>query len=297
MFKYIVVLGFVAGMLFVPAGAQAKLKVVASTSDLAYFTRQVGGDLVDVEAIAPATADVHYVEVRPSYMLKVSRADLAVKVGLELDMWMDRIIDGSRNNKLAIVDCSKYIHPLDVPTFKADARYGDLHRFGNPHYWLTPDNVAPITQAILEGLENVDPANADRYRQNREAYLATLEKALPTLRERAAPLAGMSYISYHSSWAYLNAFTGLEVAGHIEPYPGVAPSPAHVAELIDLVKKRGITLIAVEPYFDRRVPEKIASETGARVVTLYPSIGGRNKDESYVEFLLGNIDALVGVQP
>jgi zinc/manganese transport system substrate-binding protein len=297
MFRKLLTLGSVVGLLIAPAGVEAKLKVVASTSDLAYFTRQVGGDLVEVEAIAPPTADVHYVEVRPSYMLKVSHADLAVKVGLELDMWMDRIIDGSRNNHLTIVDCAKYIHPVDVPTFKADARYGDLHRFGNPHYWLTPDNVAPITQAILEGLANVDPGHAEQYGQNRDAFLAQLEKEIPKLRERAAPLKGMAYISYHSSWAYFNAFTGMEVAGHIEPYPGVAPSPSHVAELIDLVKKRGITLIAVEPYFDHRVPDKIGSETGARVVTLYPSIGGRNKGESYTEFLMANIDALIGGRP
>jgi ABC-type Zn uptake system ZnuABC Zn-binding protein ZnuA len=297
MLRSILILGSVAGLLSAPVSVQAKLKVVASTSDLAYFARQVGGDLVDVETIAPPAADVHYVEVRPSYMLKVSRADLALKVGLELDTWMDRIIDGSRNSNLSIVDCSRYIHPLDVPNFKADARHGDLHRFGNPHYWLAPDNVALITEAILEGLAGVDPGNADRYRQYREVYLDGLAKAIPGLNERAAPLGGLKYISYHSSWAYFNAFLGMEVADQIEPYPGVAPSPSHLAELIDLVKRRGITVIAVEPYFDRRVPDKIAAETGARVVTLYPSVGGRARGESYVDFLRGNIDALIGVRP
>lgn len=277
--------------------AQAKLKVVASTSDMAYFTRQVGGDGVEVDVIAPPSADVHFVEVRPSYMVKTSHADVVVKVGLELDMWMDRIIDGSHNSHLSTIDCSKYIKPLEVPTFNPDARYGDLHRFGNPHYWLTPDNVAPMTQAILEGLSSADPEHAESYRENRDAFLKGIEPDIAALRERAASLEGMQYISYHTSWAYFNAFTGLVVAGQVEPFPGVPPSPSHVAELIDQIKKSGIKLIAVEPYFDRRVPDKIASETGARVVTLYPSIEGRHKDESYADFLRGNIDALVGEAP
>ena len=110
-------------------------------------------------------------------------------------------------------------------------------------------------------------------------------------------MKGQHCIAYHTSWAYFSAFTGLVVVGQVEPYPGVPPSPAHVAELIDLVKQSGIRLILVEPYFDRRVPEKIASETGARVVTLYPSLGGRRPNESYVEFLRGNVDALLGSEP
>jgi ABC-type Zn uptake system ZnuABC Zn-binding protein ZnuA len=274
-------------------GAQARLKVVTSTSDLAYFTRVVGGEWVEVQAIAPAAADVHFIEVRPSYMVKTSHADVVVKVGLELDLWMDKIVDGSHNDHLTLVDAARYIEPLDVPTFKADARYGDLHRFGNPHYWLTPENVAPITQAICEGLSSADPEHADLFKHNRDAYLQEVSEAIPKLLERAAPLKETRCLSYHTSWAYFTRFTGLQVAGTIEEYPGVPPSPSHVAELVDLVRKAGIRLIVVEPYFDKRIPDKIASETGARVITLYPSLGARRSDETYLEFLQSNIDALV----
>ena len=280
-----------------PAASFGKLRVVTSTSDLAYLARTIGGDQVDVDAIASPTADVHFVEVRPSFMVKVKKADLVLRVGMELDLWMDRIIDGSRNANLKVADCSRYIEPLQVPTFKADARYGDLHRFGNPHYWLSPDNLEPITRAIAEGLETADPEHAQTYWEHRDAFLAEIDAALPAVRESAGPLQGVQIIFYHNSWPYFNAFVGTVAAGFVEPYPGVAPSPSHVANTIELVRKLGVQVIAVEPYFDKRVPEKIAAETGARVVTVYPSVGGRDKNESYLEWLQGNIDALKGALP
>ncbi|MEW5993666.1 MAG: metal ABC transporter substrate-binding protein [Candidatus Zixiibacteriota bacterium] len=289
--KYTLVL-VIAACLF-GAHVEAKVRVVASTSDLAYFAKAIGVEHVEVSSIASPTADVHYIEVRPSYMVKVKKADVVLKVGMELDLWMDRIIDGSRNSKLQIVDCSKYIEPVEVPTFKADARYGDLHRYGNPHYWLGPQNVAPVTQAILEGLSAADPEHARQFEQNRDAFLSELEEQLEPLRQKTAQLEGAEVVFYHNSWPYFNEFVGVVAAGFVEPYPGVAPSPSHVAEITELVQGRGIKVIAVEPYFDMRVPKTIASKTGAKVITLYPSLGGREKKETYLEWLEGNIDALL----
>ena len=283
-------------MLSLPLSATAAVKVVAATSDLAYYARVIGGDQVDVTAIASPTADLHYVEVRPSYMVKLKDADLALKVGLELDMWMNRLIDGSRNNKVKVVDCSEYIHPLEVPTFKADASHGDLHRFGNPHYWLGPDNLEPITQAIMEGLSEVDPDHAAIFKQNRDAFLADVEQQLPSIKVLAEPLKGTELITYHNSWPYFAAYFGIELPIFIEKYAGVAPSPSHISDVIDFVKGHGVKVIAMEPYFDKRVPEKIASATGVKVVTLYPSIGGRDKNETYVDWLRGNVQALVDAE-
>ena len=149
----------------------------------------------------------------------------------------------------------------------------------------------------MEGLSTVDPEHAATYKQNRDTFMKTLEVDIPALKQHSAPLAGKSCICYHSSWAYFTAFTGLAVAGFIEPFPGVPPSPSHVADLIDQIKKAGIKLIVVEPYFDKRVPEKIAEETGAHVITLYPSIGARSKDETYTSFLQGDIDLLLEHTP
>jgi len=268
------------------------LKAVCSTADLAYFAGVVGGDKLTIETIASPVSDLHYVEIRPSFVLKLKKADVAFKVGLELDMWMDKLIDGSQNGKLKVIDCSKYITPLEVPTFKADARYGDLHRFGNPHYWLTPANVEPITRAIVEGLAQIDPANAAYYAGNRENFLRFLEGNLDSLKASAGQISGKEVIFYHNSWPYFAAFTGVVSAGFIEPYPGISPSPSHLAKLTELIGNRRIKVIAMEPYFDRRIPDKLAADTGAKVVILYPSIGGRRAGESYLDWFIGNLNAL-----
>jgi len=280
-------------LILLPLSISAKIKVVTSTNDLGYFARQIGGDYIDVSSIAPPKADVHYIEVRPSYMMKVAKADVVLKIGLELDMWIDRIIDGSRNNHLEIVDCSRNIKPLEVPTFKADARYGDLHRFGNPHYWIGPQNVKPITDAIVEGLATADPEHAEQFRHNQEQYLAKFDEGLKKFEPMIAQLKGKEIIYYHDSWPYFNEYTGLIAADFIEPYPGVTPSPSHISDLIELINRRHIKVIAVEPYFDKRVPEKIAVSTGARVITLYPSVGGKDKNETYLEWLEGNLKTLI----
>ena len=282
-----------AAVLTATATTVAEVRVVASTSDLAYFAREIGGELVEVEPIAHPTADVHFVEIRPSYMVKVRKADVVLKVGLELDQWMDQIIGGSRNSKLIAVDCSKYVQPMEVPDFKVDARHGDIHRYGNPHYWLTPFNVGPITDAIVEALSEADPSNADRFRERQRTYLAGLESGLAELASALEMLKGVEVITYHNSWPYFNAYVGLEAVDFIEPYPGVPPSPGHVKDLTSLIREKGIRVIGVEPYFDRRVPDRIAQETGARVVTLYPSVGGRAEDETYLDWLFGNVNSLI----
>lgn len=279
--------------LLLPMSSQAAVKVVTSTSDLAYFAKEIGGSLVEVSSIATPGADLHYIEVRPSYMVKMRDAELVYAIGLELDTWIDRIIDGSRNSRLKKIDCSKYVEPIEVPSFKADASHGDLHKYGNPHYWLSPDNVEPITRSILEGLVLVDPQNAITYEKNREQFLAYLQAELPAIKALAAPLIGSDIITYHNSWPYFAEYFGIKLAGFIEKYPGVAPSPSHMIDMIELVKKQHIKIIAMEPYFEKRIPQRISESTGARVVTLYPSIGGRNKNESYLDWLRGNINDLL----
>ncbi|MDD4050741.1 MAG: metal ABC transporter substrate-binding protein [candidate division Zixibacteria bacterium] len=288
------ILALVAALVVaLPMSISARITVVTSTSDLAYFAKMIGGDFISVESIASPKADLHYVEMRPSYMVKVRDADAVFKVGLELDMWMDRIVDGSRNNHVKVFDCARYITPMEVPTFKADASYGDLHRFGNPHYWISPASVEPITRVILEGLSLVDPARSSFYAGNRDAFLATLDKELPAIKTEAAPLEGVEIITYHNSWPYFAEYFGIKLPGFIEKYPGVGPSPSHMRDIIDLIKQDHIKVIAMEPYFEKRVPEKIAEMTGATVVTLYPSIGGRNEGESYIDWLRGNVKALL----
>ncbi|MCP4634722.1 MAG: zinc ABC transporter substrate-binding protein [candidate division Zixibacteria bacterium] len=275
--------------------ASGEINVVTSTSDLSYFANEIGGDLVKANSIASPKSDIHFVEVRPSYMAKLTKADIVFKVGMGVDKWMDKLIDGSRNNNLTIVDCSKYIEPLEVPTFKPDARHGDIHPEGNPHYWLGPQNAEPILKAITEGLVSVDPENESIYRSNMDNLLDKIMASINDLKLMINQLKDVEIIYYHNSWPYFNAFIGLHAAGFIEPYPGVPPSPSHIKEVIELIKNHEIKIIAMEPYFDKRVPRKIASETGAEVVVLYPSIGGRAKGETYQDWMEGNINALLEI--
>jgi len=283
-------------LFLLPGGrpASAKVRVVCSTNDLAYFVKAIGDEKVKVDHIAHPKKDIHFVDVRPSFMIKVAKADIVFRVGLDLDLWMDQIINGSRNSNVIVLDCSKEVQPLEVPKYKADARYGDIHQRGNPHYWLTPANVKPITDVILSGLSKVDPDNAEFYTQRRDSVLADINQGISALQPQLDSLKGVEIIYYHNSWPYFDKFTGLQKAGFIEPFPGVPPSPTQMKSISDLVRSKGIKVIGVEVYFDKRPAEKIATGSSAKVVTLYPSIGGRDKNETYLQWVTGNIETILG---
>jgi zinc/manganese transport system substrate-binding protein len=252
----------------------AKINVVTSTTDLASITQFVGGDAVEVTSIARGTSDPHFVEVLPSYMVRVQKAKLYLKLGMDIDRWAAPIIDGSRNSNLVIVDCSKNIQPLEVPTGKVDASMGDIHTRGNPHYWLDPDNGAVIAETIADALAGVDPANTGTYQANLEKFKSALASHKSVWMETARPLQGLKMVSYHNTWPYFSRAFGVVVQDFVEPLPGIEPTPSHTARLIDLMQGQNIRVIGVEPYFSKRTPETIARETGAKIVDLPPSVGG-----------------------
>lgn len=265
-------MSLIAGLFAAPT--MAKISIVSSTTDLASIARLIGGDLVDVQSICAGAADPHFVEVLPSYMIKVKKARIYLKVGLDLDRWADQIIDGSRNGKIVVVDCAQRIAPANVPTGKVDASMGDIHPQGNPHYWLAPENGIIIAEDITNALIRVDSDNAGAYKAGLQHFKQTLAEYEPVWKALAATLAGQPIVTYHDTWPYFaNAF-GIEIAGFVEPKPGVEPTPSHTATLVKMIKARDIHVIGIEPYFSRRTPDTISRETGARVVTLPPSVGG-----------------------
>ena len=261
--------------------ATAKVKVVTSTSDLASITQLIGGDAVEVTSIARGTSDPHFVEVLPSYMVRVQKAALYFKLGMDIDRWAAPIIDGSRNGKLVVVDCSENIVPIEVPTGKVDASMGDVHPRGNPHYWLDPDNGAIIAATIADALEQVDPAHTDQYRENLDEFKAELAASKSRWSESARALQGMKIVTYHNSWPYFARAFGIEIDDFVEPLPGIEPTPSHTAQVIDVMKSQGIHVIGVEPYFSKRTPDTIARATGAKVVDLPPSVGGAPGADDY----------------
>ena len=270
---------------------QAKVKIVASSSDLASIATYIGKDLIEVTSIGQGKSNLHFVEVLPSYMLKVSKADIYLRIGLSLDQWAQGVIDGARNPKLIVVDCSKGIEVLDKPSGKVDASMGDLHPEGNPHYWLDPRNGKAIAANIVEALVTVDPANAATYRANLEAFNAQIDTKWIEWEQEAAGLQGAEVITYHSTFAYLAHAFGFSVVGFIEPKPGIEPTAAHNSELIDLIKSRHIKAILRDPYYTARAPDAIARATGATVYEAPSSVGGTIEARDYVSLF----DALVGI--
>jgi ABC-type Zn uptake system ZnuABC Zn-binding protein ZnuA len=248
------------------ATAAEPVRVVTSIPDFAAVAKAVGGDLVEAESIVKGNRDVHAVEILPSFFVKIRRADVYVKVGLDLDLWAQQLIDGSRNARLIVVDASTGIEPLEVPTFKVDASYGDLHRYGNPHYWLDPASLRPIADAIVEGLSRAAPEHATTFRSNAGAYLTRVELATAAWQQRLAPLAGMEVVSFHNSWPYFARRFNIQVVDFLEPKPGVPPTPTHIAEMEARLKGGHVKAILMESYFDDRVPNLISRDTGVPVV-------------------------------
>ncbi len=274
--KIIFALGL--ALVFSVPSTASQLKVAAALPDLGSIASYIGGDKVEVFSIGRNNANPHAVEVLPSYMIRVSRAAVYLKVGLALDQWSDSIIDGSRNNKLIVADCSVGIIPLQKPAGKVDASMGDVHPDGNPHYWLDPANGGLIAANVLAALKKADPANGEYYEGNYARFKTELGKRLAGWKSAMAGTAGQKVISYHSSWIYFTTAFGLTIAGNVEPLPGIPPTAKHLAELVDLIKKDHISMLLQEAYFPDAAPLFLARQTGIKVVKLTPSCGSVKAD-------------------
>jgi len=274
--------------LVIPGAAFSKIKVAASIPDLASIASSVGGDQVECFAIAKATADAHRVEVLPSYMVKVSKANVYLKGGLGLDQWSDAIIDGSRNDKLAVVDCSAGVNVLEKPAGAVDASMGDVHPNGNPHYWLDPRNGGVIARTIAEALGRVDPAHAADYQSRAEQFAQQCDAAYAADRKIADAIPNRVVFTYHRSWPYFaNAF-GFEIAGQAEPVPGIPPTARHLADLVAIAKSRKIAVLIQEPYFSADAGKFLQREAGVQSVVMPLSC-----DSAEAGSYLAHIDAVL----
>jgi ABC-type Zn uptake system ZnuABC Zn-binding protein ZnuA len=282
----------VMALVLIAAVAQATVRVVTTLSDLADFARNIGGERVQVDYIVRGDQNPHFVEVKPSYMLKLKSADIFLMVGMELEMWAPQIIDGSRNSDLVVVDLSKGVEKLEVPA-RTDASQGDVHRFGNPHYWLDPRNVRTIAEEIVEALARAAPADEQYFRANAATYLKKLDAKIPEWESAMKPFAGSRIITFHRSWTYFAAWLGLTVADQVEPKPGIQPSPGHTAELIKLVREGNIKAIVVEPFYDTSAADQIARSTSAKVLRLVTSIGGVDEAKDYISMMDYNVHTLL----
>ena len=296
---FILIFMLLGAALFVPSAVAAKkLKVVTTLTDLASLTQEVGGDKVDVEALAKGYQDPHFVEPKPSFLLKLRNADLLVLVGLDLEIgWLPPLITQSGNGKIqpagpGYLDASQFAEILEIPQGKVTRAEGDVHPLGNPHYWLDPNNGRRIARGIATKLGEMDPADAAYFQQRYQDFEKRLAEAEKRWAAEMAPYHGRKIVTYHRSWPNFAKHFDLDVIGYIEPRPGIPPTPSHTLELVNLMKRETVKIELIEPYFDLKTPNSIASMTNGKVVVMMPSVGGKPEITDYFKLFDYDINVL-----
>ncbi len=291
-------LGIAGAMLDRPVRAAAPLRVVTTTEDLAALARAVGGDKVVVVALAKGYQDPHFVDPKPSFLLEMSRANLLVVVGRELELgWLPPLITSSRNPKIqpggaGYLDASLNVRMLEIPTGQITRAMGDVHPLGNPHYWLEPGNGRRMAQTIRDKLIQLDGASRAYFEQRYAALDQQLVAAEKRWDATMAPYKGAKLVTYHRSWPNFMERWGLNVIGYVEPKPGIPPTTSHTVALIAEMKRQGVKLIVTEPYFDDKTPRSIASQIDGEVVKLAPSVGGAKEATDYIQLFEHNVTTL-----
>ncbi|MCD4784715.1 MAG: metal ABC transporter substrate-binding protein [Candidatus Eremiobacteraeota bacterium] len=269
--------------------AHAKIYVVTTTPDLADIAGNIGGDKVKVVSIAKGFQDPHFVEAKPSHMLKLRKADLYLVAGLDLEIgWSPVLERGARNPRImkgasGYIDCSSGIRPVEVPSTRIDRSMGDVHPLGNPHYLTDPNNAIIVAKNIAKAFKKKDPANAGYYNKRLKAYVKKLIRAQIGWLKAMRPYKGLKVVTYHKNWSYLSKRFGLKVIGYVEPKPGIAPSPAHISKLIKAMKAHNVKILIRAPYFESKIPDMICRQTGARQVVLPLMPGAVKGADNYID--------------
>jgi zinc/manganese transport system substrate-binding protein len=290
----------IVALLFLPPlTAQAKkLNVITATTDMAALAQEVGGDRINVEGIAKGYQDPHFVEAKPSFLLKLRQADLLVVVGLQLEIgWLPPLITQSGNPRIQVgaggyLDASQFAEILEIPTGVVTRAMGDVHPLGNPHYWLDPDNGRRVARGISQKLGELDPGDSEYFQQRFQDFDKRLTSAEQNWDAEMTPYHGRKVVTYHNSFTNFAKHFHLQVVGYVEPRPGIPPTPSHTIELIGLMKRENCKLILVEPYFDLKTPNSVGAATGGKVQVYLPSVGGEKQVTNYFELFDYDIDLL-----
>jgi zinc/manganese transport system substrate-binding protein len=280
-----------AGLALAASIAEAKLNVVATTADLGSIAKEIGGDKIEITTLGKPTEDPHFVDAKPSFIVKLNRADVVVEGGAELEIgWLPALLDQARNEKIVSgapghVSGARGVAMLDVPT-TLDRSRGDIHAAGNPHYIIAPSNAKIVAQNIADAFCQNDPKSCDVYRANLKMFTDQIDAKLVEWQKTFAPFKGQSIVGYHDSWPYFAREFGLKMDLYLEPKPGVPPTPTHLAEVIMKMKADKVHVIIVDPYLNRRTAETVAAKTGATVVDVTQFPGGiKGTEGGYIALL------------
>ena len=282
--------------LLIPFTAQAKLNVVATLPDLAAIAREIGGNLVDVTSLAKPTEDAHFVDAKPSFIVKLNRADVLIEGGAELETgWLPPLLESARNPKLTRIAIAPHIQMLEVPT-ALDRSKGDVHALGNPHFMTDPVNGKIAAHLICDAFCTRDAKNCDTYQANLAKFDAQLDGKLAEWQKLLAPFHGAQIVAYHNTWPYFANRFQLKIDLFLEPRPGIPPTPAHLNEVIQQMKADKIHVIIVEPYQNRKTAETVAHDTGAIVLSFaqYPG-GAKGTEGGYIELIDYLVKSLANV--
>ena len=267
-----------------------KLNVVATTPDLAALATAIGGDAVDVKTLAKPTEDPHFVDAKPSHIVTLNRADVLIDGGAELELgWLPPLLESARNAKIAAGAPGRIVASQGVPMLEVPATFdrsrGDVHALGNPHFLIDPVNVKLIVRQIADHLAQVDPANAELFKANLKKFEATLDVKLADWQKQLAPYRGAKMVTYHKDFVYLAERFNLVVVETLEPKPGIAPSPAHVAKVISRMRAEKARVILVQPYQNRKTAQTVARQTDAVVLDIAQQPGAIPNTATYFDFM------------
>ena len=274
------------------------LQVVTTMSSFADLAKTIGGEHVSVSYVASPKFNPHFIEPKPSDVLRVKRADLFIHAGLDLEAWRGPLLDAAGNRNVmpggdSELDLSRGIALLEVPTTPVSRSQGDIHLYGNPHYWVDPENGQAIAVRIAEKLSAMDPANAADYQNNLEVFTQKLDAKMVQWRKELAAISGKELIGYHNEWPYLLQFAGLKMEQFLEPRPGIPPTPKQVEFITQYIQSKGIKALVISSYFPRDSVDVLAKRTGVRVVELVQNVGEMPQAGDYIAMTDYNVNELI----
>ncbi len=287
------------------ATASAKLNVIATTPDIAAIAREVGGEQVEITTLARPTEDPHFVDAKPSFIVKLNKADALLEGGAELEIgWLPPLLNGTRNTKIQAgqpgrILCNEGISMKEIPA-ALDRSKGDLHAAGNPHFLVDPVNARIVALHLADAFGKLDAKSADAFRANAKKFTDALDAKAADWEKALAPFKGQQVVAYHNSWLYFAERFGFKIELYLEPKPGIPPSPAHLAEVIAKMKELKARVVIVDPYLNRRTAETVARDTGATVVDVAQFPGGvKGTDGGYIalmDYLVNSMAKALGDQ-
>ncbi len=271
-----------------------RLKIVTTLPSLASITEQIAGDHADISSITRGSQDAHYIQAKPSYMVQLSRADLLIYSGMELEIgWLPLLLRGCRNNKVAVgepgnLNASSALDAEDIlerPRGELDRSMGDVHPMGNPHYLLNPHLSLKVARLIADRLGELDPSNGQDYDTNYSAYETNLQQTLEKVKQERERLRGAQIVCYHPHWNYLVDWLGLQNRGYIEDRPGIPPTPKHKMEIIQLMKRHSIPIVGISSWKEPTKAREVARSCNARLVVLPGEVGALSGAEDYLDWI------------